>query len=234
MFTPTAKLVTRKAFMPVTCKQLIRPAIAALRRAPTRSFQTLPRSPSVITNKPTKIAIRLFSTNELQRFDMFDEKLNLIKEIEEHIAALEDNFQRTQEAYSAVGWETASDIDALFCDSKSRKQSIKEALIAIKHLTQEAKKIFETAASASDAMVEASTNDKLDRLAKNLIHVEVIEESIADLEANYAQKQESYTNVGWETADDIHALFADSKLKKDNIKNSVAELKAVIQGFTME
>jgi adenylosuccinate synthase len=70
--------------------------------------------------------------------------------------------------------------------------------------------------------------DQLDRLAKKMAHVEDIEQHVAALEANYAVKQEAYHNIGMNTAADIDALFADSKLKKDNIKNSLTELKTLI------
>lgn len=71
--------------------------------------------------------------------------------------------------------------------------------------------------------------DLLDRLAKKMAHVEDIEQHVAALEENYAVKQEAYNNIGMNTAAEIDALFADSKLKKDNIKNSLSELKTLIK-----
>ena len=70
--------------------------------------------------------------------------------------------------------------------------------------------------------------DQLDRLAKKMSHVEDLERHVAELEANYSVKHEAYNNIGMKTAAEIDALFADSKLKKDNIKNSLTELKKLI------
>jgi hypothetical protein len=70
--------------------------------------------------------------------------------------------------------------------------------------------------------------DQLDRLAKKMSHVEELERHVADLEANYAVKHDAYNNIGMQTAAEIDALFADSKLKKDSMKNTLSELKALI------
>lgn len=205
--------------------------VQPLSREVLEAFSSMPRSQKspVLCAKAT----RYLSTSPIPDADVFEEKIVHVKEIETHIAALESNFQQKQDLYANVGWETATEIDALFQDSKSHKERIKDALKSLKSLTSEARFVLEGTLAAGDKKAADSARERLDSLAKNLTHMEDIETTLEELETNYAQKQESYTNIGWETSDEIDALFADSKLKKDTIKDSVGELKAVIQGFTM-
>lgn len=75
---------------------------------------------------------------------------------------------------------------------------------------------------------QADAKENLERLAKKMATVEKLEQHLAELEETYQVKQEAYNNIGLKTAAEIDALFADSKLKKDNIKSSIGELKSLI------
>jgi len=75
---------------------------------------------------------------------------------------------------------------------------------------------------------QADARDNLERLSRKMESVERLEQHMADLEANYELKHQTYNNIGMRTAAEIDELFTESKLKKDNIKDSIGELKSLI------
>lgn len=77
---------------------------------------------------------------------------------------------------------------------------------------------------------QALAREQLGRLAKELETVERLERHVADIEARYGDLQRPYSCIGWETAAEIDALFANSKLKKDCIKDTINDLKSLIHG----
>lgn len=75
---------------------------------------------------------------------------------------------------------------------------------------------------------QEQAKENLNRLTRKMATVEKLEQYLADLESNHELKQQAYNNIGMSTAAEIDALFAESKLKKDHIKDSIRELKSMI------
>jgi hypothetical protein len=65
-------------------------------------------------------------------------------------------------------------------------------------------------------------------LEKKLQTVEKMESDILELEAACVEKQDAYNNIRLMTAADIDALFDKSQMKKENLKDSLGELKSLI------
>ena len=75
---------------------------------------------------------------------------------------------------------------------------------------------------------QVEAKKELDRLAKESATLERLERQVADIEARYGDVQTPYNSIGWRTGAEIDALFADSNLKRDSIKDTIDELKSLI------
>ena len=75
---------------------------------------------------------------------------------------------------------------------------------------------------------QVEAKKELDRLAKEAATLERLERQVADIEARYGDVQAPYHSIGWGTGAEIDALFADSNLKRDTIKDTINELKSLI------
>jgi hypothetical protein len=75
---------------------------------------------------------------------------------------------------------------------------------------------------------QVEAKKELDRLAKESATIERLERQVADIEARYGDVSSPYHSIGWGTGAEIDALFADSKLKRVSIKDTIDELKSLI------
>ena len=75
---------------------------------------------------------------------------------------------------------------------------------------------------------QVEAKKELDRLAKESATLERLERQVADIEARYGDVETPYNSIGWGTAAEIDALFADSKLKRESIRDTIDELKSLI------
>lgn len=77
--------------------------------------------------------------------------------------------------------------------------------------------------------VHEAAKRNLDALGKKLETIEAIEGHMKDLEAMYEEKHDAYNNIGMTTASDIEFLFSKSRSKKDDIKDSLGELRTLVE-----
>lgn len=101
----------------------------------------------VISKDEFKAALERMSYYDLIKVQQaahanLEKKLEVVAKIENHMGELEANYEKKQAAYSNVGMMTASEIDALFEESKSKKKDIRTCLEEIKDLVAKAKGLF--------------------------------------------------------------------------------------------
>jgi hypothetical protein len=75
---------------------------------------------------------------------------------------------------------------------------------------------------------KADAKGELDRLTKKMETLERLERNMSDLEESYTLQKQVCNTEGMMMEAEVQDMFAESELKKDNIRRAINELKAQI------